>query len=152
MTAQVRLGNAMLRAIDGKTERTFTVPCGDRMAEGGDYVQAVQDDFVAIKSGEGAVIADMDTLDPHQVGVMAPSGVSGRQLIEAVEAAVARGTMINFTFHGIGGDYLTVSNQAHEELLAYLAAHRDLVWTDTFINIMKHVKQQQRAQALNTAH
>lgn len=152
MTAQVRLGNAMLQAIDGRTERTFTVPCGDRMAKGGDYVQAVQDDFVAIKSGEGAVIANMDTLDPYGVGVMAPSGVSGQQLIDAVKAAAAKGTMINFTFHGIGGDYLTVSDHAHEELLAYLAEHRDLVWTDTFINIMRHVKKQQRAQALNTPH
>ena len=147
MVAQVRLGNAMLQAIDGKTRRTLTVPCGDRMALGGDYISAVKSDFIAIKSGDGAVIADMRTLDPYRVGVTAPSEVTGKQLIELVKAAVAKGTMINFTFHGIGGDYLTVSSQAHEELLAYLATHRDLVWTDTFINIMSYVKQQQAAAA-----
>jgi hypothetical protein len=54
--------------------------------------------------------------------------------------------MINFTFHGVGGDYITTSKQAHEELLAYLAAHRDEVWTDTFINIMKYVKAKQSAK------
>jgi len=41
--------------------------------------------------------------------------------------------MINLTFHGIGGDYITTSTQAHEQLLAYLAAHRDAYWTDTFL-------------------
>ncbi len=35
-------------------------------------------------------------------------------------------------------------------MLAYLAAHRDQVWTDTFINIMRHVKQEQRTQSSST--
>ena len=60
-----------------------------------------------------------------------------------VQDAAAKGTMINFTFHGIGGDYITTSRQAHEELLAYLAAHRDVYWTDTFMNIMTYVKAHQ---------
>jgi hypothetical protein len=51
--------------------------------------------------------------------------------------------MANFTFHGIGGDYLSVSNEAHEELLHYLASHQDVYWVGTFLDIMKHVKQQQ---------
>ncbi len=144
MAAQVRLANTMLHAIDGRTERTFTVPCGDRQAQGGaDYVDLVRQEFVAIKSGDGAVIPDMDGLDPYRVGVTAPEGLSGAQLIALVKDAQAHGTMINFTFHGIGGDYITTSKQAHEELLAYLAAHRDTVWTDTFMNIMKYVKARQ---------
>ena len=145
MVAQVKLANTMLHAIDGRTERTFTVPCGDRLAQGGDYVDLVRSEFVAIKSGAGAVVADMDTLDPYAVGVTAPEGVTGAQLIALAQRAAQAGTMINFTFHGIGGDYITTSRQAHEELLAYLAAHRDVYWTDTFINIMKHVKSQQAA-------
>ena len=145
MVAQVKLANTMLHAIDGRTERTFTVPCGDRMALGGDYVDLVKNEFVAIKSGSGAVVADMDTLDPYAVGVTAPEGVTGAQLIALVQQAAQSGTMINFTFHGIGGDYITTSKQAHDELLAYLAAHRDVYWTDTFINIMKYVKSQQAA-------
>ena len=152
MVAQVKLANTMLHAIDGRTERTFTVPCGDRMAQGGDYVDLVRTEFVAIKSGSGAVIADMDTLDPYAVGVTAPEGATGAQLIALVQQAAQAGTMINFTFHGIGGDYITTSRQAHEELLAYLAAHRDLYWTDTFMNIMKYVKSQQAAHTATVAH
>lgn len=151
MLEQVRLGNAMLKAIDGQSERSFTLPCGDRLAAGVDYLPLLRGEFLAMKAGEGGVVPDMLALDVHSVGVTAPSDVTGAQLIALVKQAQARGTMINFTFHGIGGDYLSVSTQAHEELLAYLAAHRQQVWTDSFINIMRHVKQEQ-AKAANTTH
>jgi hypothetical protein len=74
MQDQVRLGNTMLYAIDGKRERTYTVPCGDVLAA--------------------------------------------------------------------GGDYLSTSAQAHEELVRYLADNSRLYWTDTFLNIMTYVKKQ----------
>lgn len=143
MRDQVLLANVMLTAIDGRTERTMTVPCGDVMAEDGNYIDPVRQEFVAIKLGDGAVTPDMRKLDPYAVTVEAPVGVSGKQLIARVEEAARQGTMVNFTFHGIGGDYLTVSKQAHEELLQYLSAHRDIYWVDTFINLMKFVRQQQ---------
>ena len=151
LVAQIRLGNTMLHAIDGRDERTFTVPCGDVLAAGENYVKLIHGDFVAIKSGFGGVVPDMATLDPYSVAVDAPEGATGAQLIALVQEATRRGTMINFTFHGIGGDYITTSNQAHEELLAWLAAHRDTVWTDTFLNIMKHVKTQQALHAAPAA-
>ena len=47
--------------------------------------------------------------------------------------------MANITFHGIGGDYLSVSAEAHEVLLRHLAAHPDRYWVATFLNIMDHV-------------
>ena len=151
MLEQVRVGNAMLQAIDGKTRRTFTLPCGDRLASGVDYLPLLRGEFVAMKAGDGGVLPDMLKQDVYAVGVTAPSEVTGAQLIALVQQAQAHGTMINFTFHGIGGDYLAVSRKAHEELLAYLAAHRKQVWTDTFLHIMDHVKQAQ-ARAANTTH
>lgn len=144
--AQVRLANSMLHAIDARSERSFTVPCGDLEASGVPLLPEIKSDFVAIKSGIGDVIPNMHRLDPYSVPVVVPTGVTGKQLIEWVDAAAAQGTMINFTFHGIGGDQLAVSHAAHEELLTYLAAHRDRFWTDTFVAIMKYVKQQQEAK------
>jgi peptidoglycan/xylan/chitin deacetylase (PgdA/CDA1 family) len=146
MVSQVKLANTMLHAIDGRTERTFTVPCGDVKAQGVDYVALVKPEFVAIKLGSGGVIPDMDKLDPSAVPVTAPEGLTGEQLIAFVKEAAAKGTMMNFTFHGVGGDYISTSKQAHEELLAWLAAHRDVVWTDTFMNLMKYIKTQQAAR------
>lgn len=142
MRDQVLLANTMLEAIDGRKERTFTVPCGDTVAAGRDYLPTVRASFVAVKVGSG-VIETMDTLNPLAVPGTAPVGVTGQQLIASVQRAAEQGTMVNFTFHGIGGDYLSVSAEAHEELVRFLANNRQLVWTDTFINIMKHVRQEQ---------
>lgn len=146
MRDQVLLANVMLGAIDGRRERTLAVPCGDVMAAGENYIELVKDGFVAIRLGHGAVVEDMLALDPHAVSVGTPAGVTGAQLIARVEEAARKGTMANFTFHGVGGDHLMVSNAAHEALLAHLASHPDVYWVATFVEIMKHVGQQQ-AQA-----
>ena len=146
MVEQVRFASTLLHSIDGKDERTFTAPCADSLAAGTNYLDLLHGDFVAIKAAWGDVVPDMDTLDPYKVAMKGPEGVTGAQLIAMVQAAAAKGTMIAFTFHGIGGDYITTSKQAHEELLAYLAAHRDVYWTDTFLDIMKYVKAQQAAR------
>jgi peptidoglycan/xylan/chitin deacetylase (PgdA/CDA1 family) len=144
MRDQVLLANTMLAAIDGRQERTYTVPCGDTLAAGRDYLPAVREAFVGIKvGGGGGIIEALEALDPGAVPVAAPAGSSGAELIAIVKGAMARGGMVNFTFHGIGGDYLSVSAQAHEELLRFLAANHGQVWTDTFLNIMKHVRRQQ---------
>lgn len=147
MRDQVLLGNTMLAAIDGRTERTYTAPCFDVKAVDGDYLPPLHASFVAIKAGNGpAIPASMAAVDPFRVSSHAPVGASGAELIALVDRAAQNGTMIAFTFHGIGGDHLSVSTQAHEELVRYLAAHRKEYWTDTFLNIMKHVRQQQAAR------
>jgi peptidoglycan/xylan/chitin deacetylase (PgdA/CDA1 family) len=147
MRDQVLVANTMLAAIDGRSERTYTVPCGDRFAAGQDYVPALGGAFVGIKAGEGdGVVASMAALDPLAVPVLAPVGLSGKELIAIVQRAGARGTMVNFTFHGVGGDYLATSNAAHAELLAFLAAHRGEYWTDTFLNLTRYVRTAQAAK------
>lgn len=142
LVAQVRVGNTLLHAIDGRQERTFAAPCGDRNASGEPYLDALKGDFIAMKSVFGGVVPDMQTLDPYAVGVEVVSDTTGAQLIALVERAAAAGTMVNITFHGVGADYLTVSGEAHDELLRYLANHRDIYWTDTFLRIMRFVKSQ----------
>jgi len=139
---QIRVGNTLLHALDGRTERTFTAPCGDTEAGGQNYLQAIRADFVAIKAGPGGIPANMAGLDPYAVSGVSPHGQSGAQMIALAKEAAARGTMVSFTFHGVGGEWLPVSAAAHDELLRHLAENRDVYWTDTFLNIMKHVKKQ----------
>lgn len=151
LVAQIRVGNTLLQAIDGKQVRTFAAPCGDLNASGEPYLPALYGDFVAMKSAFGSVVPDMQALDPYAVAVELATDMNGRQLIALVERASAAGTMINITFHGVGGDYLSVSREAHEELLNYLATHRDIYWTDTFVSIMGYVKAERvKAQRVKT--
>ena len=89
------------------------------------------------------VTNDMKTMNPYAVSVATPFNVTGKQLIDIVKAGAEKGTMVNFTFHGIGGDHLSISKEAHDELVKYLANNKDIYWTDTFLNIMKYVKEKQ---------
>jgi len=144
MKDQVTLANTFLYAIDGKRERTFTAPCIDKNAGGQNYIDAVKSEFVGIKLEGGGVAADMNKFDPYDVGVYFPTDVTGQQLIDIAKEAAAKGTMANYTFHGVGGDHLSVTAKAHEEFIKYLAAHKDIYWVDTFVEEMKYVKTQQK--------
>lgn len=141
---QIALANDFLKLIDGQQKRTFTPPCGDLEVGDADYLGRVKSLFIASKSfGSGAVTASMQGLDPYRVTVTAPSDVTGDALIALVEEAAQKGTMANFTFHGVGGDHLSVSVEAHNALLDHLAAHPDRYWVDSFVNIMSYVSAQQ---------
>jgi hypothetical protein len=52
--------------------------------------------------------------------------------------------MVNFTFHGVGGDHLSISSQAHKSLLTFLAKNKNDYWVDTFRNISLHITSQQQ--------
>ena len=141
MQDQVRATSILLQAMDGRSERTFTSPCGDRLAADGEYVDGLRELFVGMKVSAGAHEArGMADFDRYAVPVLAPSNVSGRELIAQVEEAARRGTVATFTFHGIGGDHLSVSVQAHEELLAWLAAHPDRYWVAPYVEIARWVR------------
>lgn len=148
---QVLLANTFLQALDGRTDgRTFTAPCGDQQAKDGNYIDAIRDAFVGIKLVGGTVVPDMATLDTQAVPVHVPVSATGAQLIALVEQAGRQGTMVNFTFHGIGGDHLSVSSEAHEQLLAFLDTHRATYWTATFLEQMRWVRQQQAKEKAAT--
>lgn len=138
MAEQVRLANVFLQSLDGKTTRTYTAPCTDALAQGQPYLPLIAGDFVAMKTQVGGVIRNMHTLDLQHVPVLTPSNVSGAELIALVKQAGAAGGMINFTFHGVGGDHLAVSREAHQQLIDFLAANPQY-WTTTFVEQMQYV-------------
>ncbi|WP_082679684.1 polysaccharide deacetylase family protein [Paucibacter sp. KCTC 42545] len=148
---EILLANAYLHAIDGQTERTYTAPCTDPLAAGQPYLPAIKSDFVGIKSRIGGVAPAMATLDPLDVSTAGPVDASGAALIAIVQEAAAKGTLASITFHGIGGDYLSVSKEAHQALLQHLAANPKLYWVESFVKIAAHVRQQRERAAASAA-
>ncbi|UNK48730.1 polysaccharide deacetylase family protein [Lysobacter sp. S4-A87] len=145
MKEQVLLASTMLNAIDGNTRRTLALPCNEATAQDGNYLALVADAFVGVRIGGNAITANVSQMDPAAVTVVSTDGMTGKQMIALVKEARRRHGLVSLTFHGVGGDYLTTSANAHDELLDYLARHRDVYWVDTFVNIMTHVRQQQAA-------
>jgi len=92
--------------------------------------------------------ASMDQVDPHYVPSWGVEDPSGEELIQYVKQAMERGTLAVIMFHSVGGGYLNVSSEAHEQLLEYLDQHRDIFWVEPFQQVMQHVSQQ-LSQQLN---
>lgn len=140
--------NTLLKAIDGKEKRTFAYTCSDFQVAGESFVDEVRKLFVAARSG-GPLPESMSDIDPFFVPSWGVNDPTGEELIHFVEKAATFGTVAVFMFHSVGGGYLNVSAEAHEELLRYLDAHRDTYWSGTFIEVMEYVLSQTSAATGN---
>ena len=141
IVSELRVANTLLKAVDGKEERTYAYTCSDFEAGGESFIDEIRELFFAARGG-GPIPGSMEDLDPHYVpswGVIDPTG---EELIEYVKEAQEKGTIGVFMFHSVGGGYLNVSDEAHEELLVYLEKNKDVIWTGTFMKVMKWVMDQ----------
>ena len=137
---ELSTANTLLKAVDGKDDRTYAYTCSDFEVNGQSFVDSIRHMFVSARS-DGPIPESINDVDLHFVpswGVLDPTG---SELIEYVKRAREKGTIAVFMFHSVGGGYLNVSSEAHKELLEYLHSNEDEIWTDTFINIMKYIKE-----------
>ncbi len=64
----------------------------------------------------------------------------GQGLINIVKEAEKTGSWAIILFHGVGGDYISVTAEAHETLLKYLKGNKD-VWTARFGDAARYIKE-----------
>lgn len=145
---EIEQANVMLAAIDGRERHGMATPCGQSTAGGVDYLEALRASGlvtyvrgVSVETSDlGAEVAALDRM--HIPAKAFDADVTGAQLIAWVEQAVEGGGLTVLLFHGVGGEHLPVSAQAHAELLDWLAAHRDRVWTTTLQDALDHAAAQ----------
>jgi Polysaccharide deacetylase len=142
MVDEASVMNTMLLALDGPKERTFAYNCTDTTAGGQSYVDALRPLFLAARIGDDRIVEDVRGLDPFLVPSWAVEGTSGERMIAFVRKAVDVGGLAVFQFHGVGGGWIVVSREDHEELVSWLARHRDLVWTAPFRDVMRYVLEE----------
>jgi len=68
-------------------------------------------------------------------------GTSGADMVAWVKQVESAGALGIVVFHGVGGDYLSVTAEAHQRLLDYLAAHRRSIWTAPYSEVMNYAVQ-----------
>jgi hypothetical protein len=133
MLMEIRAMNTMLRAIDGKTSHAMATPCGAHVAGSTDYLPALRQSAL-VRYDRGAGGTPGDPLDVPSVWFS--GNATAADMIKAVEDAEKTGGMVVFGFHGIGGDYLSTSAEAHAEFVAWLKAHTSTVWVAPFSTVM----------------
>lgn len=141
---EIEVMNHFLFAVDGKEGRTYAYPCTETHVGGIDYVDSMRKHgiikYARIGGDRNAVITDFKHLDP----LLVPSygledHTSADKLIAFVKKVEESGGMGVIMFHGVGGDYITTSAQAHKELLAYLKENKKDIWITTFQKAMDYV-------------
>ena len=141
LLSELHVANSLLKAVDGKEERSFAYTCTNHTIEGVSFVDQMESLFPSAR-GEGPVPKSMGEVDLYYAPAWGVVDPTGEELIQYVEEALRHGTMAVIMFHSVGGGYLNVSAEAHEELLVYMEKRKDVLWVDTFQQVMKHVSQE----------
>lgn len=143
---EIALMNHFLYAVDGKNNRTYAYPCTETTVGGKDYVDTLRKNklvkYARVGGDVDAVITNFKHLDPLQVPAYGvDDNTSAAKLISFVKTVQRRGGMGIFMFHGIGGDYITVSAEAHQALINYLLKNKKNIWVATFQQAMDYAKK-----------
>jgi peptidoglycan/xylan/chitin deacetylase (PgdA/CDA1 family) len=135
--------SAVLLGLGVKRPYTFAWPCGAAWVGTGkqDISVLAAQRFYAVRDAWGGIA------DPRTVKLQHVPAVGGDrplpQMLEDLKKAKAQGGWIVFLFHGVGGDYLTTSNENHRGLLNALAADKD-AWVAPFGKVAAQVIQIQK--------
>lgn len=143
MVDEIKEMNNILKAIDGKNERTFAYPCGDQKIHDTAYIDPLKNDFVAARGVQFELlpIAKVNLYDVRCYGV---NGQTGDQLIDLVKQAEQKNALLVFLFHGVGGEHsINVSLEAHSQLLHYLKRNQKNIWTAPMIVVAEYIKNYQ---------
>ena len=139
---EIYMMNNMLFAIDGKTERTYAYPCCETVVGGKDYVDTLKTTGLVTAArigGDKVPITNLKTLDLYRVPSWPSHEVDDAAvLIDYVQKVADTGGLGVFQFHGIGGDYLITSAEAHQGLVDYLKKHPE-IWVATFKEVTDYI-------------
>jgi peptidoglycan/xylan/chitin deacetylase (PgdA/CDA1 family) len=144
MLTEIEVMNRFLYAMDGRTNRTYAYPCAETTVAGKDYVDTLRRtglvQYARIGGDMTSVITDFSHLDLLRVpAVGLEDHTDGDSLVAFVKKVRDAGGMGVFMFHGIGGDYITTSSEAHRDLLDFLRKNKKDIWVATFQQAMDFV-------------
>ena len=140
---EIRVTNTLLKAIDGKSERTFAFPCGDLTIGDTVFYNLLKNDFVAAR-GVIPGYPQIKDIDLSNMNAFGENNSTAAQMIFQVEEAEKAGSLIVFLFHGVGGEHsLNVDLEEHRKLLGYLKKREKDIWIAPMLEVANYIKKQQ---------
>lgn len=141
--SELKVTNTLLQALDGETQRTFAYTCGDTEINGTSVVNALKPLFIGARAVTEDGLNNPKDMDFYRIRSQSSDNKTGQQLIAMAQAAQQNNHLMVFLFHGVGDDYLTTDNKAHQALLAYLKQHKSEYWVTTMKAALHFVQSQQ---------
>ena len=144
---EIKATNLLLQSMDGKTNRTFAFPCADIKAGDSSYVNAIKNEFVALRSVRNEM-HHINEIDLNNVDCYMVNGETGDQLIDWVKKARETNSLLVILFHGVGGgNGLNVSLPAHRQFLKYLKQNQKDIWIAQMIEVANYIKNYQHKKS-----
>jgi peptidoglycan/xylan/chitin deacetylase (PgdA/CDA1 family) len=137
---EIKVANTMLRAIDGKKERTFAYTCGDMTIKDSSFVNLIKGDFVGARN----VSFKYEKFDNEvlmNIGSYAVYGQKAEELIEIIKKAMETNTLVVFLFHGVGGEHsINCDENEHTKLLDFLKKNEKDIWVAPLVEVLEFIR------------
>lgn len=153
MEAEIReAAEDITQLSNSKRGLTFAYPCGnmsfgkpeDQVKNAALFARYVSEhSFAARAVGGGAI-------DPDELNVLAVSDLGPTAdkdfvaLLQMGKPAFEGGRWGVYCFHGVGGDWLSITPEALDELATYLQRHRE-IWSATFGDVIRYIQERKAA-------
>jgi peptidoglycan/xylan/chitin deacetylase (PgdA/CDA1 family) len=153
MEAEIRdAADEIAKTTNSHRGITFAYPCGnmsfgkpeDEVKNAALYMRYVSEhSFAARGVGLGPQSPDeLNVLDVPDLGPTADKGFP--DLLKMAEPAFAGHNWGVFCFHGVGGDWLSITPEALDQLAAYLEEHSEY-WIATFGDVIRYIQERKAA-------
>ena len=114
---------ALLKTLGEKAPFSFAYPCGTTWVGSGQtsYIPLVEERFIAARGVSGDIVTHLESaMNVPAYFLEGPL----EAFIGSANVAIEQKGWVVFGFHGVGGDYLTVSGEDHNAFLDWLADHK----------------------------
>lgn len=140
LIAELKTASTLLKAFDGKKERTFAYTCSNISIGENDFSDQIQPLFTAARA-DGPVPQTMTGYNIYKAPSWMVENRKAEEMIDYLNEAKAKGTIAVFMFHSVGGGYLNVDAEEHRKLLEYIKKNESDFYTGTFQEVMKYIEQ-----------
>jgi peptidoglycan-N-acetylglucosamine deacetylase len=145
---EIKTVNMILGNLDpSRKTRSYSYPCNQTEVGGKSYIEALRKSKLVncARGGSGAekiFVSDFSQFNKMNVPSWAvPENVELKDLIDFVEKAREKGGLAVVQFHGVGGEWIKVSNEVHKAFLKYLSENKSEYWVATFSEVVQYVEQ-----------
>ena len=145
---EIKTVNLILENLDpNRKKRSYSYPCNQTEVGGKSYIEALRKSKLVYcaRGGSGAekiFVSNFSMFNRMNVPSWAvPENVELKDLIDFVEKAKEKGGLAVIQFHGIGGEWIKVSNETHKAFLRYLSENKSEYWVATFSEIVEFIEK-----------
>jgi peptidoglycan/xylan/chitin deacetylase (PgdA/CDA1 family) len=128
---------------------TFAYPCGnmsfgkpqDEAANAALYLRYVSENSIGARGAGAGSPQDPDQLNVLDVGDLGPTADKSSIALLAMAQPALQGRLWGvYCFHGVGGDWLSITPETLDELAGYLERHSE-IWTATFGDAIRYTQE-----------